>query len=135
MNDWDQNDEWEVHRTFHARAVLVVILPDKEKATSLAKLRRIIPEFRNTPPAALLRKTRDGGELHLDEMTGREAHRLEKELIDAGIQTRRVDTSVVSFLPFNRTKGYAWLIESSVESERIARKMISEGVKVVNAEA
>ncbi len=135
MNEWNRNDEWELQRTYHERAVIVLTIPDRARASYCATLRRLIPEFRNVPPAEMLMQVRKRRELHLTEMSGREARRLETALTEAGIQNRGVDTSVVSFLPINKSKGFAWLIEDAKEMERITRQMISEGVKISEVEA
>jgi|GEM_PF-7047931 len=135
MDDWNRNDEWEVKRTFHELATLVVTIASEKKAEQIAALRRIIPSLRDNPLTELLTQISNEGRFDLGEMSGRDARHLEEELRKAGMETSRVDTSVVSFLPINKTNGFAWLIEDSVEAERIARQMISEGAEVTEVEA
>ena len=135
MDTWKRDEDWEVLRTRHDRArVLVTIDPD-HRPGQLAALRRIVPVMRAMPPSQLIERIDVHGQIDLGEMPGGEAYRIETELRNTGITASREDASVVSFLPFNRTHQMAWLIEDPKEAERIAKEMIAEGVEVTETEA
>ena len=135
MDDWNRSDEWEVQKTRHDRARIRVTINEHERVAQMIRLRDIIPYFRLLTPAQVRDRIDENHHIDLDGMEGREARAIRKQLADAGIEAEQIDVSFVSFLPFNRTNSFAWLIENPAESKRIAEKMMSEGVPVVEVEA
>jgi len=135
MDTWNRDDEWEVQRTFHERASIYVTINTQDRPAQMASLRRLVPSLGELSPSQLRDRIDERGRIEIEDMEGRIARKLTDELLSAGLEVDRVDTSVVSVLPFNRTHSFAWLIEDPAESKRIADEMISAGVPVAENEA
>jgi hypothetical protein len=68
-------------------------------------------------------------------MPTREALRIVKAVRVVGLVVVPESASFVSYLPYDRSTGCAWLIEDSLEARSIAEAMIAEGVPVEDVEA
>ncbi|MFT5465164.1 MAG: hypothetical protein ACI8UO_000251 [Verrucomicrobiales bacterium] len=135
MSEWDRTEEWEVQRIFHGRSRLTVLIRAEARASDIASIRRIVPELRCLRPSEISSRIDASGKIEIGAMEGREARRLEEQFTEAGIAIKRTDTSSVSFVPVNRTRNSALLIEDPDEANRVAKEMIAEGIPVVDVEA
>jgi hypothetical protein len=65
----------------------------------------------------------------------REAKRLIKVARAAGLSVLAENLSFISYLPYDRTTGCAWLIDNDAEARSVAEAMIAAGVPVQGVEA
>jgi hypothetical protein len=136
MNSWNRSDEWEIQQTFTHQARLVVVIPGADnRASSLAALRRCVPQLRELSIPEMMRRISSSGEIDLGDIAGYGAHCLAEKLEKQGVAVKVTNTSHTDFLPINRTNGSAWLIEDPVEAKRIVEDMIAAEVPVVQVEA
>ena len=73
--------------------------------------------------------------LPLGVLTSPEAHELIQTAEASGLRVIAEGASLVSFLPFDRTTGCAWLIEDEAEAAAVAHAMMAAGVPVRSVEA
>lgn len=134
--NWNQSDNWEVQRIYTEQARLVAVLPPEgDRVRHVVALRRCVPQLRQERPAALLAQVAKCSEVDLGEMAGRWARQLAQRLEAEGLGVRVINTSYISYVPFNYTTNTVWLIEDDEAAERIAAEMIAHGVPVVDVEA
>ena len=135
MELWDKSEEWVLKRFFrHASQVYVVLSVAEPLSVQLAQLRRCFPPLRSLSPQQLRAKIDASGAIDLGEMSEREAVALAGELDRAGIQYRRDDRSSIGYLPMNKTRNGALIIEDPQEAEVIAKQMIEAGIPVEDVE-
>ena len=135
MESWDKSEEWVLKQFFrHASQIYAVLSPPEPLSAQLAQLRRCFPPLRSLSPRELRARIDASGAIDLGEMSGREAVALTRVLEREGIQYRREDRSSISYLPVNKTRNSALIIEDPQEAEIIAKQMIEAGIPVEDVE-
>jgi hypothetical protein len=86
-------------------------------------------------PATVRAQIGNSGVLALGVLPTPEARRLIETTQGEGLEVIAEGASFVSFLPYDRTTGCAWLIEDDAEAAAIAQAMLAAGVPVQNVEA
>jgi hypothetical protein len=75
------------------------------------------------------------GVLDLGALPTPEARHLIEKAQAEGLEAVAERASFVSYLPYDRTTGCAWLIEDDAEAWAVAQAMLAAGVPVENVEA
>ena len=120
-----------LHRFFHERAEVTIHFGAQTPTVGeLAALRRLVPHYSNMPPAALRELVGHAGEHSLGDMPGDTARELAAEAQKIGLKFTVENTSIVGYLPFDKTTGCAWLIDDEEESKAVVESMIAAGVPV-----
>jgi hypothetical protein len=122
--DWDRADSWEVRRVHETRMRVVVRVSN---ALELARVRELLPELRDVPPAALRTRISDAV-LELGEFGSIEGPRVVARARDLGLQVDTEKHSTVRHVCFNRTRSHA------VEDPHVADEMLAAGVPLVHVE-
>jgi hypothetical protein len=136
MLTWDRSRDWVVHRTFHdLTRVSIRFRAGTPSAAELVAIRRSLPHCRDLPPAELRDAIRASGALALGEMPTPEARSVIERATAQGLDVVAERCSFVSYLPYDRTTGCAWLIEDDAEARAVAEAMIAEGVPIQDIEA
>lgn len=136
MATWNRDEEWVLQRFRDDRAKLRVTLSNGVPLSrQLADLRRCFPPLQLISPAKLQERIGPSGIIDLGEMAGREAIAIANRLQQCGIHCEREAKSVVNYLPVNKTRKVAWIIEDPQEADAIIREMISAGVPIEDTEA
>jgi hypothetical protein len=136
MVEWERNHDWVLHRVFHELTSLTIKFSgDKPSVKELIALRRCLPQFRDTSPAALRDMIGDSGAFDLGVLPTQEAREIMKALRTQGLEFVAKNASTISYLPENRTLGLALLIEDETEAARTAEEMMAAGVPVESIEA
>ncbi len=136
MLSWDRSHDWVVQRYYND--LTRVTIRFGRSAPTLAEmlaLRSCLPQFRDTPPAQLRTLIGSAGSLPLGEMPTRQALRLAEGAQAAGLDAVTENVSFISYLPYDRTTGCAWLIEDEAEARSVAEAMMAAGVPVRRVEA
>jgi len=129
MHSWDRSHDWVVQRYYYdLTRVAIRFEGGSPTVAELLAARRCLPQFRDTPPAELRASIGIAGSLSLGEMPTREARRLAEAAEAAGLDVVMDNASFISYLPYDRTAGCAWLIEDDAKARSIAEAMIAAGV-------
>lgn len=136
MLAWDETHDWVLERIFNDLSrVTIHFRHASPSIAELAAIRRCLPEFRDKAPAAVRAAIGDSGQLSLDTMPSPEARRIIDAAKRQGLQVSAECASFVSFVPFDRTTGCAWLIEDDAEAAAVEQAMLAAGVPVRAVEA
>lgn len=136
MLSWDRSHDWVVQRYYNDLTRVTIRFQHGEPSLGeLAAIRRALPQFRDMPPAELRAVIRSAGSLALGKMPTRVALRIVEAARAAGLDVLAENVSFVSYLPYDRTTGCAWLIEDDAECRAVAEDMIAAGVPVQEVEA
>lgn len=136
MLTWDRSHDFVLHRIWNdLTRVTIRFRAPSPSLQELAAIRRCLPEFRNTSPAEVRHRIGDSQELLLGVLPTREARRVIDSAQSEGLQAIPESASYVSYLPFDRTTGCAWLIEDDDEAAAVAQAMLEAGVPVQDVEA
>ncbi len=136
MLSWDRSRDWVVQRYYNELTrVTIRFQRGTPSVAELLAVRRCLPQFRDTPPAALRASIGRAGFLPLGEMPTREARRLVEDARAAGLEVVAENASFISYLPYDRTTRCAWLIEDEAEARSVAEAMIAAGVPIQEVQA
>jgi hypothetical protein len=136
MLTWDRSHDYVLHRFWNdLTRVRIRFHNTPPSVHELVALRRCLPRVRDVAPAALRSQIRDCRELSLGEMPTPEARRIIEAAQAQGLDVVAESASFVSYLPYDRTTGCAWLIEDDTEAAAVAQAMLQEGVPVQDIEA
>jgi hypothetical protein len=136
MLSWNHAHDWVVQRCYHELSCVTIRFErGMPSLDELRAVRRCLPQFRDTPPGELRTTIGAMGALHLERMPTGESLRLAEAARLAGLNVVTDNASFLSYLPYNRTTGCAWLIEDDTEAQAVAEAMISTGVPVQDVEA
>lgn len=136
MLTWDRSHDYVLHRCWNDLTRVTIRfqgLPPSVR--ELAAIRRCLPDFRNVAPAAVRGRVGNSRELSLGVLPTPEARRVIEAAQAEGLEVIGESASFVSYLPFDRTTGCAWLIEDDAEAAAVARAMLADGVPVQDVEA
>ena len=86
-------------------------------------------------PAAVRAAIGESDMLPLGVLPSPEARQVIRATEAAGLRVAAEGASRVSYLPFDRTTGCAWLIEDDAEAAAVAQAMLAAGVPVRSVEA
>jgi hypothetical protein len=136
MLDWDRSHDWVLqHFWTDQTRVTICFRQGAPSLGELVALRRCLPEYRDVPPADLKAMIGDTGSLPLDILPTPDARRLIDAARGQGLEVVAESASFVSYIPFDRTTGCAWLIEADAEREAVARSMLEAGIPVQEVQA
>jgi hypothetical protein len=136
MLDWDQSHDWVLERFRNDRTrVTIRFRQTPPSVAELAAVRRCLAQFRDTAPAAVRAAVGESGELPLGALPSPEARQVIQAAEAEGLRVVAEGASFVSYLPFDRTTGCAWLIEDDAEAAAVAQAMLAAGVPVRDVEA
>jgi hypothetical protein len=136
MLAWDHSHDWVLQRFWNDLTRVTIRFPQgTPSVVELAALRRCLPQFRNMSPAALRAMIGDSGMLALGVLPTPEAQRLIEKAPSEQLEVIAESASFVSYLPYDRTAGCAWLIEDSAEAAAVAQAMLTAGIEVQCIEA
>jgi hypothetical protein len=136
MPTWDRSHDYVLQRFWNELVRVTIRFKNSSPSVAeLAAIRRCLPQFRDTAPASLRKSIGDSQTLALGEMPGRLARQLIEILAAEGLEVVAQSASYVSYLPFDRTTGCAWLIEDEAEAMAVAKEMMAAGVPVHDIEA
>jgi hypothetical protein len=131
MLAWDRTHDWELQRFWGDRTrVTIQFRQQRPSVAELASVRRCLPQYRHMAPATVRATIGESGELPLGELFTPDALELIKAAEEQGLRVVAERASFVSYLPFDRTTGCAWLIEDEAEAAEVARAMLAAGVPV-----
>jgi hypothetical protein len=135
MFDWDRSHDWEVQRVWHDRTHVTIKLKQiPPSVKELASLRRCVPQLRKMTPRTARAAVSETGTFSLGMMPTPEALKFISEAEAQGLHIVAERTTIVSYLPYDRTDDCAWLIEDDSEARAIADSMIKSGVPVRESE-
>jgi hypothetical protein len=86
-------------------------------------------------PAAVRAAIGESGDLSLGDYPSPMARLVIDAAEAQGLQVVAERASFVSYLPFDRTTGCAWMIEDGAEAAAVAEAMLAAGVPVREVEA
>ena len=136
MLTWDRSHNWSVQRFFNELVrVTIRFKQNKPSVYEMLALRKCLPQYRDVSPTDLRASITETDEIVLDEMPTGEARTLVERMKAEGLIIATENASFVSFVPFDRTTGHAWLIDDENEARAIAESMIAAGIPVVNVQA
>ncbi len=136
MLTWDRSHDYVLQRFWNDVTRVTIRFCDAPPSVQeLAALRRCVPQFREVGPAALRNQIGDSRQLSLGQMPTPEARRVIEAAQAQGLEVIAESASFVSYLPYDRTTGCAWLIEDATEAAAVAQAMLQEGVPVQDIEA
>ena len=136
MPEWDRSHDWVLQRFWHDRTTVTIRCRRVPPSVAdLAALRRCLPRFRHIPPADVLAAVGPEGVLALGDWPSTMAREIIEAAQAEGLSVVAQSAASVSYLPFDRTTGCAWLIEDAAEAEAVAQSMLAEGVPVQEVEA
>jgi hypothetical protein len=136
MLNWDRSHDWVLQRYWNdLTRVTIQFRQGPPSVAELAALRRCLPQYRHTPPAKVRAMVPASGVLNLGVMPTRQARELIGVAQAEGLEVVAESASFVSYLPYDRTTGCAWLIEDDVEALAVARAMQAAGISVVDIQA
>jgi hypothetical protein len=136
MLTWDRSHDYVLHRFWNdLTRVTIRFHKGPPSVHELVALRRCLPQFRDLAPAALRSQIGGSRELSLGEMPTPEARRVMEAALAEGLEVVAESAAFVSYLPYDRTTGCAWLIEDDAEAAAVAQAMLQEGVPVQDIEA
>jgi hypothetical protein len=128
--DWDRAESWEVQRVHATRLGLRAHVAN---VADLARVRELMPELRDVPPAELRGRVLNGV-LDLGEFGTIEGPRILATARDLGLQVDAERRTTVSHICFNRTRRCAVLVEDPAAAERLAAEMLAASVPLVLVE-
>src|SRR5262249_10144526 len=133
---WDRSHDYVLHRIWNDLTRVTIRFHDGPPSVQeLLALRRCLPQFRDVAPATLRSQIGDARQLSLGEMPTPEARRVIEAVQAQGLAVVAESASFVSYLPYDRTSGCAWLIEDDAEAAAVAQAMLREGVPIQDIEA
>jgi hypothetical protein len=136
MLTWDRSHDYVLHRFWNDLTRITIRFRNAPPSVGeLAALRRCLPQFRDVRPAMLRSRVGDCRQLSLGEMPTRAARSVIETAQAQGLEVVAESASFVSYLPFDRTTGCAWLIEDDAEAAAVVQGMLEEGVPVQDIEA
>jgi hypothetical protein len=136
MLTWDRSHDYVLQRYWNDLTRVTIRFRNSPPSVSqLVALRRCLPQFRDVAPASVRETIGDSQELSLGELPTPEARRLIQAAQANGLEVVAQSASFVSYLPFDRTTGCAWLIEDDAEAAAVAQEMLAAGVPVQDVEA
>jgi hypothetical protein len=136
MLTWDRSHDWVLQRFWNdLTRVCIRFRQGPPSVAELVALRRCLPQFRHMAPATVRAQIGNSGVLTLGVLPTPEARRLIETAQGEGLEIVAESASFVSFLPYDRTTGCAWLIEDDAEAAAVAQAMLAAGVPVQNIEA
>src|SRR5579871_6824929 len=125
MLTWDRSHDYILHRFWNDLTRVTIRFSNAPPSVGeLVALRRCFSQFRDVPPATLRSRIGDCRQLSLGELPTPEARSLIEAARREGLDVIAESTSFVSYLPFDRTTGCAWLIEDDAEAAAVARAML-----------
>ena len=131
MLTWDRTHDWELKRFLNDRIRVTIQFRQRvPSVTELAAIRQCLPQFRHMAPAALRAEIGESGVLLLGDLPSDEAMKVVQAAESQGLHVVSEDVSFVSYLPFDRTTGCAWLIEDDAEASAVTQAMLASGVPV-----
>src|SRR5262245_62074562 len=135
MLTWDRTHDYVLHRVWNdLTRVTIQFRNAPPSAQELVALRRCLPQFRDIAPATLRSQIGDSRQLSLGELPGPEARSVIEAVQAQGFDVVAESASFLSYLPYDRTTGCAWLIEDETEAAAVAQAMLQEGVPVQDIE-
>ncbi len=135
MLTWDHSHDYVLCRFWNdLTRVTIRFQVSPPSVQELAAIRRSLPEFRNMAPAAVRGRIGDSQQLSLGVLPTPEARRVIESAQAEGLEVIAESASFVSYLPFDRTTGCAWLIEDDEEAAAVAQAMLEAGVPVQDVE-
>ena len=136
MLAWDRTHDWVLQQILlDLTRVSIQFRQMPLSVAELVALRKCLPQFRDMAPAAVRDAVGEAGVLLLGVPPSPEARKLIRAAEAAGLQVVAEGASRVSYLPFDRTTGCAWLIEDDDEAAAVAQAMLAAGVPVQDVEA
>src|SRR5438067_8528983 len=136
MLTWDRSHDYVLHRFWNDLTRVTIRFHNAPPSVhELVALRRCLSQFRDVAPATLRDQIGDSRDLSLGEMPTPEARRVIEAAQAQGLEVGAESASFVSYLPYDRTTGCAWLIEDDAEASAIAQAMLATGVPVQDVEA
>jgi hypothetical protein len=111
----------------------MVFAAGRPSLRELLAVRAIVPRFADAPMSSLKAEVGMLNEFAVEDLSGREAHRLQSVAHKRGLQTRIEGTSFTEYLPVS-IHSAALLIEDDELSILVAEEMRRRGVPVVNVE-
>jgi hypothetical protein len=136
MLTWDRSHDFVLHRFWYDLTRVTIRFRDVPPSVQeLLALRRCLPQFRDVAPATLRSRIGDSRQLSLGEMPTPEARSVIEAVQAQGLEVVAESESFVSYLPYDRTTGCAWLIEDDAEAAAVAQAMLQEGVPIQDIEA
>src|SRR5262245_11770109 len=136
MMTWDRSHDYVLHRFWNDLTRVTIRFREAPPSVQeLVALRRCLPQFRDVAPATLRGQIGDSRQLSLGEMPTPEARSVIEAAQAQGLEVVAESAAFVSYLPFDRTTGCAWLIEDDAEAAAVARAMLKEGVPVQDVES
>src|SRR5690349_13999066 len=117
MLSWDRTHDWVLERFWHdLTRVTIQFRQAPPSVAELVAVRRCLPQFRHMAPAAVRAMIGETRVLPLGVLTSPEARELIQTAEAEGLTVLAEGASQVSYVPFDRTTGCAWLIEDEVEA-------------------
>jgi hypothetical protein len=136
MLTWDRSHDYVLHRFWNDLTRLAVRFKAAPPSVhELAALRRCLPQFRDVAPAVLRGEIGDSQQVSLGEMPTPVARHMIEAAQAEGLEVVTESASFVSYLPYDRTTGCAWLIEDDAEAAAVAQAMLDAGVPIQDMEA
>ena len=136
MLTWDRSHDYVLHRFWNDLTRVTIRFRNAPPSVQeLVALRRCLPQFRDVAPATLRSQIGDSRQHSLGEMPTPEARSVIEAAQAQGLEVVAESASFVSYLPYDRTTGCAWLIEDAAEAAAVAQAMLQEGVPVQDIEA
>jgi hypothetical protein len=136
MLTWDRSHDYVLHRLWNDLTRVTIRFRNSPPLVhELAALRRCLPQFRDMSPRCVRETIGASQELSFAEMPTPDARRLMEAAQAEGLEVVAQSASFVSYLPFDRTTGRAWLIEDGAEAAAVAQEMLAAGVPVQDVEA
>jgi hypothetical protein len=131
MPAWDRTHDWVLERLWNDRTrVAIQFRQAPPSVAELAAVRRCLPQFQHMAPAVARAVIGDSGVLSLGDLPSPEARQLIEAAEAQGLRVVAEGAPFVSYLPFDRTTGCAWLIEADAEATAAAQAMLAAGAPV-----
>lgn len=131
MSSWDREGDWVLYRIRREITSLTIRFRSAPPSVmELAAIRKVVPEFRDSPPITIRDRIGCSRELSLGVLPTHEAQRVVEEVQAVGLEVIAESRTVVGYLPFNRTTRCARLVEDYDEAEALVQSMLQSGVPV-----
>src|SRR4051812_39916329 len=136
MLTWDRSHDYVLHRFWNdLTRVTIKFRNAPPSVQEMVAVRRCLPQLRDVVPATLRSQIGDSQQLSLGEMPTPEARGVIEAAQAQGLDVVAESASFVSYLPYDRTTGCAWLIEDDAEAAAVARAILQDGMPVQDTEA
>ncbi|MCC7423420.1 MAG: hypothetical protein IT428_24350 [Planctomycetaceae bacterium] len=131
MHDWDRSHSWIVHRcNYRQSRVVIHFVAETPSVSELMAVRRAIPEFRDTSPAALRSMIGSTGVLRTKTMNPNDVKSALRLALSQNLTATEEDMSYSELVPYDKTEDVDLVLDDKEEMRAVAEAMIAAGIKV-----